>query len=45
MRLLIVEDERGMAEGLRGLLEHQGYAVDLAADGEARAGLCPDRAL
>ena len=35
MRLLIVEDERGMAEGLRGLLEHQGYAVDLAADGEA----------
>lgn len=24
-----------MAEGLRGLLEHQGYAVDLAADGEA----------
>ena len=35
MRLLIVEDEQGMAEGLRGLLEHQGYAVDLAADGEA----------
>ena len=35
MRLLIVEDERGMAEGLRGLLEHQGYAVDLAADGVA----------
>lgn len=35
MRLLIVEDEQVMAEGLRGLLEHQGYAVDLAADGEA----------
>ena len=35
MRLLIVEDEREMAEGLRGLLEHQGYAVDLAADGVA----------
>ena len=33
MRLLIVEDEQGMAEGLRGLLERQGYAVDLAADG------------
>ena len=33
MRLLIVEDEQGMAEGLRGLLERQGYAVDLATDG------------
>ena len=45
MRLLIVEDERGMAEGLRGLLEHQGYAVDLAADGVAAPGLRPDRDL
>lgn len=35
MRLLIVEDERGMAEGLRALLERQGYAVDLADNGVA----------
>ncbi|WP_455581503.1 response regulator transcription factor [Dysosmobacter sp.] len=33
MRLLIVEDEQGMAEGLRDLLEKQGYAADLAFDG------------
>ena len=34
MRLLIVEDEQGMAEGLRALLEKQGYATDLATDGD-----------
>ena len=34
MRLLIVEDEQGMAEGLQGLLEKQGYATDLAFDGD-----------
>lgn len=33
MRILIVEDEQGMAQGLRGLLEKQGYAADLAPDG------------
>ena len=33
MRLLIVEDQQGMAEGLQGLLEKQAYAVDLAFDG------------
>ena len=33
MRLLIVEDQQGMAEGLQGLLEKQAYAVDLALDG------------
>ena len=27
MRLLIVEDEQGLAEGLQGLLEKQGYAA------------------
>ena len=35
MRLLIVEDEQGMAEGLQGLLEKQGYATDLAFDGDS----------
>ena len=35
MRLLIVEDEQGMAEGLRALLEKQGYATDLAFDGDS----------
>ena len=33
MRFLIVDDERGMAEGLRALLEKQGYAADTAFDG------------
>ena len=33
MRILIVDDERGMAEGLCGLLERQGYAADAAFDG------------
>ena len=33
MRLLIVEDEQGMAEGLRALLEKQGYAADTVFDG------------
>ena len=33
MRLLIVEDERAMAEGLCALLERQGYAADPALDG------------
>ena len=35
MRLLIVEDEQGMAEGLRALLEKQGYITDLAFDGDS----------
>ena len=35
MRLLIVEDEQGMAEGLRALLEKQGYVTDLAFDGDS----------
>ena len=35
MRLLIVEDEQGMAKGLRALLEKQGYVTDLAFDGDS----------
>ena len=35
MRLLIVEDEQGMAEGLRALLEKQGYITDLAFEGDS----------
>ena len=35
MRLLIVEDEQGMAEGLRALLQKQGYITDLAFDGDS----------
>lgn len=34
MRVLIVEDERRMAQGLRGLLEKQGYAVDAVYTGD-----------
>src|SRR5437588_5694849 len=34
MRILLVEDELKMARALRRGLEHEGYAVDVAADGE-----------
>lgn len=34
MRILIVEDERKLAEGIQQGLEEHGYAVDLARDGE-----------
>ncbi|HKN40953.1 MAG TPA: response regulator, partial [Acidimicrobiia bacterium] len=33
MRVLVVEDEAKMAALLKRGLEHEGYAVDLAADG------------
>jgi DNA-binding response OmpR family regulator len=33
MRLLVVEDDRALAAGLRAGLEAEGFAVDLAADG------------
>ena len=33
MRLLVVEDEKAMAAGLRDGLEAEGFAVDVAADG------------
>ena len=36
-RILVVEDEEHLAEGIRENLEAEGYAVDLACDG--RAGL------
>src|SRR5262245_51390316 len=35
MRLLVVEDERGIAGALRQGLNEQGYAVDVARDGMA----------
>ncbi len=34
LRLLIVEDEQDLAAAVRGRLKGEGYAVDLAADGE-----------
>jgi two-component system, OmpR family, alkaline phosphatase synthesis response regulator PhoP len=34
-RLLLIEDNRDLAAGLRGNLEIEGYAVDVAEDGEA----------
>ena len=39
MRLLVVEDEHRLAEVLRQGLTEQGYAVDLAYDGETSLGL------
>ena len=33
MRVLVVEDEQGLAAGLRNGLEAEGFAVDVAADG------------
>ncbi|MDA4848029.1 response regulator transcription factor [Hoeflea poritis] len=35
MRILIVEDNRKLAEGLRTLLSESGYAVDCVADGDS----------
>lgn len=42
MQLLVIEDEQGLAEGLRALLCKNGYTVSLAADGIAGldAALC-----
>ncbi len=39
MKLLIVDDEEGMREGMRRLLERRGHSVDTAADGAAAAEL------
>ena len=33
--ILLIEDERAMADGLRDALEHHGYSVRIAPDGEA----------
>lgn len=35
MRILIVEDEKGIASGLQGLLEKKGYAVDVQNRGDS----------
>jgi DNA-binding response OmpR family regulator len=35
MRILLVEDDQGLAEGLQTALRHQQYTVDLALDGES----------
>lgn len=46
-RILVVEDEEHLAEGLRFNLEAEGYAVDVAADGPSavEALAAPDRDL
>lgn len=41
--VLIVEDERHLADGLRFNLEAEGYEVELAPDGERALGLLLDR--
>lgn len=38
MRLLVVDDEEGMREGMRRILEGAGHEVDTAADGEQALG-------
>ncbi len=34
MRILLVEDDRALSLGIRHALEHEGWRVDLLADGE-----------
>ena len=34
MRLLVIEDEKDLAQNLKKGLTEQGYAVDIALDGE-----------
>jgi two-component system phosphate regulon sensor histidine kinase PhoR len=34
-RVIVIDDEEGMREGMRRVLERKGYAVDLAEDGES----------
>ena len=40
MRILLVEDEIKMARALRRGLEQEGYAVDIAPDGEGALTWC-----
>ena len=40
MRLLIVEDDRALAEALKRGLEFEGYAVDCVQDGSEAAARC-----
>ena len=42
MRLLLVEDEKKVASFVKKGLEEEGYAVDLAADGESGASMACD---
>ena len=37
-RILIIEDEKPMAESIKYSLEKEGYEADLAFDGEAGGG-------
>ena len=39
MRILVVEDEASLREGLVDLLTDAGHAVEAVADGEASAGV------
>jgi DNA-binding response OmpR family regulator len=43
MRILVVEDDRKVAEFIRKGLQEEGYAVDVAADGETALGMALDR--
>ena len=38
MRILVVEDEHKIANSIKRGLEQEGYAVDVAYDGELRRG-------
>ncbi|MDB5026953.1 MAG: DNA-binding response regulator, partial [Candidatus Eremiobacteraeota bacterium] len=35
MRILVVEDQREIAEAIRAMLERRKYAVDVARDGDS----------
>jgi len=43
MRLLVVEDEKKVANFIRKGLEEEGYAVDVALDGEVGLEMATDR--
>jgi heavy metal response regulator len=43
MRILVVEDDRKVAEFIRKGLQEEGYAVDVAPDGEMGLGMALDR--
>ena len=43
MRILLVEDEKKVASFIKKGLEEEGYAVDLAADGESGLHMALDR--
>lgn len=45
MRVLIVEDEKDLANVLSEMLELEGYHTDIANDGGIRIRLCHDRNL